>query len=126
LELWDGLELEFCPVLNLGTFISECRTVVKKAVGQQEMEAHRELIQEEARNLVPALRDVQGDPWETINSSVLLYWFSCWVLTWTYRRIGAVVIRLTYGDSVYQENGKEMSVMSRKALHLVTSVSVQF
>ena len=58
---------------QLGQFHSDCRTILKKAIGQQEMEAHRDLIQEETRNLIPALSNVKGDPWETINSYANLF-----------------------------------------------------
>lgn len=51
-----------------GEFHSNCRTIYKKAIGQQEMEDHRELIQDETRNLIPELRNFEGDPWEVINS----------------------------------------------------------
>ncbi|KIM29959.1 hypothetical protein M408DRAFT_328406 [Serendipita vermifera MAFF 305830] len=94
---------------QLGQFHTDCRAIIKKAIGQQEMEAHRDLIQEEARNLIPALTHFEGDPWEIIQP-----------------RIGAVTIRLTYGDSVHQEYGKELAKLNEDTLHLVTSVSVQF
>ena len=49
-----------------GPFHSECRTIFRKAIGQQEMEAHHDLIQEETRNLIPELADVRGDPYEVL------------------------------------------------------------
>ena len=56
-----------------GQFHSDCRTIFRKAIGQQEMHAYRDLILEEARNLVPALAGVRGDPYEAIIAFVTLF-----------------------------------------------------
>jgi len=49
-----------------GPFHSECRTIFRKAIGQQEMHAHQNLIQEEAYNLIQGLANVQGDPYKVL------------------------------------------------------------
>jgi len=51
---------------QLGQFHSECRTIFRKAIGQQEMNDHRGLIQEEARKLVSELAGIRGDPYDVI------------------------------------------------------------
>jgi hypothetical protein len=49
-----------------GQFHSECRTIFRKAIGQQEMGAYCDLIQEETQNLIPELGGVRGDPYEVL------------------------------------------------------------
>jgi hypothetical protein len=43
-----------------------------------------------------------------------------------YRRVGAIVIRLAYGDSVYQEHGKALVDLNHETLDLVTATGTQF
>lgn len=59
--------------------------------------------------MLEGLPSVQGDPWDVFQAHV-----------------GAVVIRVTYGDSIYKEHGKEMKDLNHETLDLVTWVSTQF
>jgi hypothetical protein len=49
-----------------GPFHSACLTIFKRAIGQKEMDAHHDLIQEETQNFISELADVRGDPYQVI------------------------------------------------------------
>jgi hypothetical protein len=42
------------------------------------------------------------------------------------RRVGAIVIRITYGDSVYREHGQDLVDLNHETLDLVTAASTGF
>lgn len=108
-----------------GQFHNECRTIFRRGIGQQEMEQHDGVIQEECRNMLKALHEFQGDPWEVIYGLVVSLMI---ILGFTPLRsaIGAIIIRITYGDSIYRERGQELTDLNRETLDLVTRVSTQF
>lgn len=49
-----------------GQFHSECRTIMKKAIGQNEVVSQDALIQSEAELFVKDMGKVSGDPWDAI------------------------------------------------------------
>ncbi|PVF96201.1 cytochrome P450 [Serendipita vermifera] len=114
-RVWDGIH---CIVMGWGwnvvisqpgPFHSECRTIFKRAIGPNEVVKWDPLIHEEAKNLLDGLEKVRGDPWDVIQA-----------------RIGAIVIRLTYGDSIYRAHGDELVQLNAETLELVTWVGTQF
>ncbi|CCA77500.1 hypothetical protein PIIN_11477 [Serendipita indica DSM 11827] len=80
-----------------------------RGIGQTEVAQHEVVIVEETQPMLEGLPSVQGDPWDVFQAHV-----------------GAVVIRVTYGDSIYKEHGKEMKDLNHETLDLVTWVSTQF
>jgi len=49
-----------------GQFLTECRTIFRKAIGQQSTAQYQDEFQDEARKLVQALSDVRGDFWSVV------------------------------------------------------------
>ncbi|KAG8833075.1 hypothetical protein FRC20_007746, partial [Serendipita sp. 405] len=92
-----------------GQFHTDCRTIFKRGIGQVEVAQFEHVIEEEAKLLLEQLKELRGDPWTVFQP-----------------RVGAVVIRVTYGDSVYKQHGKELSDLNHETLDLVTGVSIQF
>jgi hypothetical protein len=54
-----------------GPFHSECRTIFKRGIGQQEMVAHDGVILDECHKMITALHEFQGDPWEEVHAYVI-------------------------------------------------------
>lgn len=49
-----------------GQFHTDCRTIMKKAVGQNEVVSQDFMIEKEAKEFVKDMGAVNGDPWNTI------------------------------------------------------------
>ncbi|CCA74613.1 related to O-methylsterigmatocystin oxidoreductase [Serendipita indica DSM 11827] len=92
-----------------GGFHTECRTIFKRGIGQKQVARHDAIVVEETQRMLEELANVRGDPWNVFQA-----------------RIGAVVVRITYGDSIYKEHGREMSALNHEMLDLFTWVSTQF
>lgn len=51
-----------------GPFHSECRAILRKGIGQQEVATYDEIIQEQSKALVGSLQSFEGDPWPNVYS----------------------------------------------------------
>ncbi|PVF96202.1 cytochrome P450 [Serendipita vermifera] len=96
-------------VAQPGPFHSECRAIFKRAIGLNGVTKYDPLIQEEANKLVDGLNDVRGDPWSVVHKNV-----------------GAIIIRVAYGDSIYKAHGEELIHLNHEALNLITWAAVRF
>ncbi|CAG7852728.1 SubName: Full=Related to cytochrome P450 CYP2 subfamily-Aspergillus oryzae {ECO:0000313/EMBL:CCA74614.1} [Serendipita indica DSM 11827] len=96
-------------VAQPGSYHTNCRTIYKRSIGQTDVAQYEAVIVEEAQRMLEGFRSVQGDPWDVIEDVV-----------------GAVLNRVTYGDSIYKEHGKAMSDLNHEMLDLFTWASTQF
>ncbi|KAG8808842.1 hypothetical protein FRC17_003749, partial [Serendipita sp. 399] len=89
-----------------GQFHTDCRTIFKRGIGQVEVAQFEHVIEDETKLLLKQLKELKGDPWTVVQP-----------------RMGAVVIRVTYGDSIYKQHGQELSDLNHTTLDLKKGIA---
>ncbi|KIM33242.1 hypothetical protein M408DRAFT_151524 [Serendipita vermifera MAFF 305830] len=93
---------------DLGDSHNEMRKVFRKVIGPRTVSDFDPLIEGEAETLQGNLFSFSGDPEQTLMNAV-----------------GAAVIKLAYGERVYQQHGEELTRLNVESVDLVTWVRMQ-
>ncbi|PVF95231.1 cytochrome P450 [Serendipita vermifera] len=93
---WSLLQTQPGPDFN------ELRKIIRRVLGPQSVDDYDPLMEQEAETLVARLKDFSGDPTDMIFGSV-----------------GAVMIKLAYGEKVFREHGQELVKLNTESLEFM-------
>ncbi|PVF95229.1 cytochrome P450 [Serendipita vermifera] len=81
----------------------EMRKIFRKVIGPQSVNDYNRLIESEAENFVRGLKGFSGDP----TSAVI-------------QAVGGVIIKLAYGEKIFEEHGAELVKLNTESIELMT------
>ncbi|KIM24678.1 hypothetical protein M408DRAFT_26799 [Serendipita vermifera MAFF 305830] len=96
-------------VAQPGPTFNEQRKVFRKVLGAQVVSSYDGLIEQNIEPLLTALSGYSGDPYPILQDAV-----------------GAVIIKLGYGDKIYQEHGKELIDLNVRRMKLINTTFAKF
>lgn len=88
-----------------GYGFTEQRKVLRKAMGSQAAQGYDGLIQVESTKLIEALSGFSGEPFSAVSKSV-----------------GAIIVKVGYGEKIYREHGEEMVELNKERSRQITLV----
>jgi hypothetical protein len=97
------------------------RKIFRKAIGPQSVSDFDNLLEQDAAGFVQRLSGFSGDPLPIIQEYAFLDPVEVRELTcFTFSSVGSFVVKLTYGEKVYEKHGEELIKLNTETLDLVT------
>jgi hypothetical protein len=101
--------------LRPGDAHNEQRKIFNQVIGPRAVTVFDAMLQEGAGGFCKALRGFSGDPEEIVSKYVLSYRADFSLIPSS--SVGAIILRITYGDQVQQENGPELVKLNTEAIN---------
>lgn len=109
-----------------GEEFNEMRKVFRKVIGAQAMPDFDALVEQEAASFAHQLTGFSGDPFAIVQEYVpILSLVMPDLSTVIPRSVGAFIIKMSYGEEVYNRHGAELVKLNTETLDLFASTMAQ-